>query len=404
MKRKLRYLVHRVRVLNFTRSLPAELGGEIDPQKTLLIPAAAPGGLGDDAMVNASIEAIRELSSDHSISLLVQTNFPQNFTFNNSASYERKLNAWRHPQKEVVSMKQYQHVYLLGADILDGAINLPDSIKRIKMAGLFSQQGQSARIIGFSVNEQPHPEVIKEFGALPRNVLLFLRDPISYKRAKSFIHGDVRLSADVAFLLKPRSTQKTRLTEEFVMNAKKNGDIVVGINVHSMLANFSRQGTMERLLKSIAYLMENTRSSSYVLLPHDYRNTSDDRIPLQTIKDFLPKHAKEKVISLVEQMRADEIKEICGYLDGVLTARMHIAIAALGMGVPVIGIVYQGKFEGTFAHFGLDKELLFEPEEAADKDILKKKFDHWLRTLDTYKILIKERLPYVKHLALKNFQ
>ncbi len=40
---------------------------------------------------------------------------------------------------------------------------------------------------------------------------------------------------------------------------------------------------------------------------------------------------------------------------------MHLAIACLGQSTPPVSIVYQGKFEGLMAHFGLDG-LTFAPD------------------------------------------
>ncbi|WP_319380108.1 polysaccharide pyruvyl transferase family protein [Thiomicrorhabdus sp.] len=403
LKTILKPYVHKVRLLNFSRNLHVDGSLGIDSHKSLIIPAAAPGGLGDDAMVKASISAIHSLNPRKDISVLVPTNFPDSFSFNNEVDYEKKLNAWRHPQKEVAMMGQYENVYFLGADILDGALNLPDSVKRIKMAGLFREQGQNSRIIGFSLNKSPLPEVIREFNNL-KDVPLFLRDPVSYQRAKSLIKGDVVLSADVAFLLEPKLSEVSEIVEKFTFKEKQRGNITIGINVHSMLANFSKEGTMEKLLKSIANLIETTPGCSFVFIPHDYRDISDDRVPLTVIENLLSDRAKKRILNLTKPMRADEIKKVCSYLDGVLTARMHIAIASLGMGVPVLGIVYQGKFEGTFSHFGFEKGFTFEPEEAANEDILKKRFDEWLLRLDMHKISVIERLPFVKELALKNFE
>src|SRR5690606_5663315 len=102
----------------------------------------------------------------------------------------------------------------LGADILDGVYNLPDAFRRIKLAGICAAQRQDSRIIGFSLNAEPHPVVIKAFNNL-KDVPLYLRDPVSYERAKRLIHGDIRMSADVAFLLEPKAGPTSEKVTKF---------------------------------------------------------------------------------------------------------------------------------------------------------------------------------------------
>lgn len=384
---------------------PVSVSQRISPMAagSVVIPAAAPGGTGDDAMVNGSIAALSSEYQGERISLLVPKKYPVDFRFTPEWEHLKLFSNWTHPATEAAELVDYKRIYILGADILDGAYNLPDAIKRIRLAGVCAEQGQDARIVGFSLNESPHPAVLQEFKRL-KNVPLFLRDPLSYKRAKHLIGGDVRLSADVAFLLQPMAGEHSISVEHFAAQARTHGNRVYGLNIHDLLARFSPQGTFDRLIASVASLIGSRKDCSFVLIPHDYRQTVDDRVPLQRIYESLDHESRNRVLFVSEPVRAAEIKQICKSLDGVLTGRMHLAIAALGMGVPVMGIVYQGKFEGTLSYFDLDKEFTLMPEQAADNDLLVKRFDLWLEAAGSISAKIRENLPAVKKLAASNFQ
>lgn len=395
--------VYFIRAQNFTRDFVA--GSRIMPEATgsVVIPAAAPGGIGDDAMVNGSIIALNELYADEPVSILVPKQFPSDFRFSPGHEHLMLFSKWSHPANEAAELVGYKRTYVLGADILDGVYNLPDAIKRIRLAGVCSEQGQDSRIIGFSLNENPHPAVIQEFKRL-NGVPLFLRDPLSYERAQRLIGGDVRLSADTAFLLQPMVGDCSAAVEHFASQARATGNRVYGLNIHDLLSRFSSDRTLDKLVTSIANLISSRKDCSFVLIPHDYRRMVDDRVPLRRIHETLDQEARSRVHLLFDPMRAAEIKQVCTSLDGVLTGRMHLAIAALGVGVPVMGIVYQGKFEGTLSYFDLDKEFTLTPEQAADYEFLVRKFDFWVKSADLISKNIVESLPGVKKLAANNFQ
>jgi polysaccharide pyruvyl transferase WcaK-like protein len=51
-------------------------------------------------------------------------------------------------------------------------------------------------------------------------------------------------------------------------------------------------------------------------------------------------------------------KAVAGHLTLMVSARMHPLIFAASMGVPVVGLAYNGKFEGAFRQLGLRDQLL----------------------------------------------
>ena len=84
------------------------------------------------------------------------------------------------------------------------------------------------------------------------------------------------------------------------------------------------------------------------------------RLPAPCVMDF-----DDRVEVLSPPFSAWDVKGLCAHLDGVLTGRMHLAIAALGTGTPPLSVAYRGKFEGLMRHIGLDGGLI-APEAFLD--------------------------------------
>lgn len=99
---------------------------------------------------------------------------------------------------------------------------------------------------------------------------------------------------------------------------------------------------------------------------------------------------------------AANIKAITGLMDGVVSSRMHLAIAALGMNVPVLVSDYQGKFSGLFKHFRLPQEFVVAPTDFISENF-EAIFDDFYSRTDELWAIIKKNLPEVLKLSQKNF-
>ncbi|MGY3461129.1 polysaccharide pyruvyl transferase WcaK-like protein [Bradyrhizobium sp. LM3.4] len=142
--------------------------------------------------------------------------------------------------------------------------------------------------------------------------------------------------------------------------------------------------------------------ASWLLLAHDYRPEIADDNCLRPLADRLRDRLGEHVHHVDQVLSASEIKAVVGLVDGVVTGRMHLAIAALGQGTPVAAITYQDKFQGLFAHFGVSESLLLSPEQLLTGDNLEK---FLLRFLDAYKTTgaqVRRMLPAVMELSRAN--
>lgn len=369
-----------------------------------VIPADAPGGVGDDAMVRGAVEALREVRPDYSPMLVVPSDFDEMSMFADGVSVLPVVRPWSTATDILAGIRDGGVYAVLGADILDGHYSCADAVRRIRSANFAYQQGLESRIVGFSLNENPRLEAIKEFRRLGGKVPLYLRDPISYERAVRLIDGDIRLSADAAFLLPPTASPMTEKVAGFVGESRDKGKTIIGLNMHGLFARSGGERLVHELCHSLSGLIEARDDCAFVLIPHDFRSYVDDRKELRQVVAKLKSNCTDRVMIVDVPIRAGEIKQICSTLDGVVTGRMHLAIAALGVGVPIFGIVYQGKFEGLLTHFDLDNGCVRDPLVVSNRNGMLHAFDSWRKSLDSYRSVIKKKWSSVRRLSLSNFE
>ena len=161
---------------------------------------------------------------------------------------------------------------------------------------------------------------------------------------------------------------------------------------------------MASLIDSFANLIVKCPDCSFVLISHDFRAEVDDREPLKKVFNKLDSESKARVFFISQSIRASEVKEICRNLDGVVTGRMHLAIAALGMKTPILGIVYQGKFEGTLSYFEMDEDCTLTPKIAANYEGLIVRFRRWQSQRDELVKRIDKNIEKVIKLSKSNFE
>ena len=297
---------------------------------------------------------------------------------------------------------RYMAVYILGADVTDGVYGWPTAMKLLMFYDCFSRLGAEAHYLGFSWSETPSPWMHLVFPFLKRGLPLPIRDPVSYERVARFTrHRPLVQVADAAFQLKPNSTPRAQKWIDWCRGNKSAGHRVIAINVHQMFNDVEAksaewESAFARCLNAVA---KKYRDIVYLLVPHDNRPRVSDLDILKRINGLLPGSTLIDVV-----MNADEIKAVLGECDALIAGRMHISIAALGQGVPVLGLVYQGKFEGLWDHFRLPRKTLLAPRRfLEDSQFAESTLGDFMNNLHDLRENIKERLPHVVELAALNF-
>lgn len=287
---------------------------------------------------------------------------------------------------------------------MDGYYDLFSTIKLLGAIDLVSHSGVPASILGFSFNNSPAPELRQVFDQLSTGVKINLRDSISLDRFRRFSDAPARLVADSAFSLKAQEPDSEM--SSWVKQQHVSGRSVIGVNLHPMLL---RNATEYQIKETINYTIDallwvsKMHSVAWCLLPHDYRPLIGDGICLKPILENICSELGDRVFYLDGEHTAAELKGSVGILDGAFSARMHLAIAAIGKGVPAMCVTYQGKFDGMFRHFGLPGRLLMSPDELVEPGKLRSNLVDFLSELDDVRELIRSKQVEVASLSALNF-
>jgi polysaccharide pyruvyl transferase WcaK-like protein len=118
---------------------------------------------------------------------------------------------------------------------------------------------------------------------------------------------------------------------------------------------------LERLSEGIAAAAR-ALGASILMLPTysaDYENDA-------SICDAfarLVRHAEVRIARIADPAL---YKAVTGRLRVLVSARMHPLILAAGMGTPIVGLAYNGKFEGMFDMLGIPRRMLWLGDTDAD--------------------------------------
>lgn len=299
--------------------------------------------------------------------------------------------------------------FVMGADIMDGYYSPVTSMRMIIAADIMSRYGTKVSFLGFSLNNKPYWILKYMFRALHAEVNVNLRDPLSYERFRRIINRQANLVADTAFLLKPNYDSNVyNKVSSWVTAEKARGHVIIGVNFHPMLFRGSAASSdFEMLSQSFMDAIRKlsiSRKISWLFLPHDDREEAGDVFALGKLYSELEIELNEMAHLVVPPPSAAELKAITGLLNGVITGRMHLAIATLGMGVPILALAYQGKFEGLSKHFELPSWVVMDPHMALNSDFLIPQIEKFINELDSLRSQVTTKLPEVKDRSLLTFR
>jgi polysaccharide pyruvyl transferase WcaK-like protein len=298
---------------------------------------------------------------------------------------------------------RYDSVIALGADVMDGHYGV-DIVRRMLIAvDLAARAGLVATVLGFSFNTRAPPTLRPYFAGLDPRVVVNVRDPVSHDRLSAFARVKSRLVADSAFTLLPGTADRRAL--DWIADRRRAGRIVLGFNLHPMLVDGADEES--RLAASASSALQSvtrTEPVSWLLIPHDCRGPGiGDVEMLGGIAANIGTTLADDHHMLAGAQRARDIKALAAQLDGVVTGRMHLAIAALGAGVPVLGLAYQDKFQGLFRHFLLDESQLLDRRAALDPARLAAALNRFNAGREESRAKVALRRAHVLSLARRNF-
>lgn len=376
----------------------------------LILPPWSPGSLGDEASEAALASGLRT----RGFARLGVISYAPSDNWQHLRLSPCGMNMHEHfhmpsakeRYRAIAELRPYGRLAVLGADVMDGAHNENGTLDRLSLVSLAATAGLETSIVSFSFNAQPAPSAVAALRSLPRTVRLVARDPVSHERLVRGLNRPVELGADVAFLLEPSfGTETVRSLHVWTESERDQGQAILGVNLSSHLIRFVPELTADRLVGCIRETLSGFASqaqSSFILIPHSFdEDDLDDQTLALALFEALPAGIRAHC-RVVPRCSAAEIKAVCGFLDLALSSRMHVAIACLGQGTPVLSMVYQGKFEGLYQHFGLEGCTL-EPSAAMNPEHLEVFLTGAFRKREALRDRILAELPRIRALAERNF-
>lgn len=299
-------------------------------------------------------------------------------------------------------------IIIVGADCMDGYYSRLSSLTRLICIDLCERHAIPYNIIGFSFNQSPNKHLLLPYKIASKKIVFKLRDPVSLKRFEQFTNRKPIQVADSAFLLQANGNSEDLVSIESQINSLKSAyEFAIGFNFHPMLLKNITIEELEYAVKTIANILIEILmlhpNMCVVIIPHDNRGKNSDIRALNLIFDNLKNSDfAHRILYIDKVYHAKQIKYIAGLLDMLICSRMHLAIAALGMGIPVLTANYQGKFSGLFQLFHLSSKYILEYNEFCSH-ILVERFNEFYAEYENIKKTIAENKNSVFTLALRNF-
>jgi len=378
------------------------------PPKLLIVPCdpwTVTGSRGDEAMITALVQDFRARVPQGEVVLVSAPGAESGHIKTGLLADARIEPVWRGrvPFLNIVRCVRREspsECFVLGADCMDGHYSVWTSLTLLVTADLCARHGIPTCLTGFSFNTRPVGVLPFCFRLVTGKLPFYLRDPVSLRRFTEKTGCRAEQVADVAFLMRPVVTEKTRLIAQWISRERERGQRVLGFNVHAHLFADDpgkRTAALAEIGRQVCVFMENNPTISCLLVPHDFRSGGDWAC-LEPVAEQL-RSLGDRVSLIRDTLSAPELKAVCGELDAVFASRMHLAIAALGMGKPVAGFGYQGKFAGLFQHFDYPQQWLLDVAQADRlSEVLEAFAAGWPRLTRH----VSERLPAILALARKN--
>lgn len=385
----------------------------------VILAPSSRGNLGDEAMLMASLRAIRERTS-LPVTILVHDRHDswQDLAAGcGEVSIQGFFSAfgWVAPMLRLRKvLSQAASFSILGADVMDGAYSRTRSFRRLAMAELAIRLGRPTRILGFSFSDKPNPKIQAYLQRLSPDLDLYARDAFSQERLSRFSERPVRLVADTALLLKPADPpgEAAARAIAFARAAGAAGYRTIAFNANplgSAMSAGAKRGDerIEGLEALVARNLDRTARTEpdcrFIFIAHDPRPPHSDSALLHTVRDRLASDLRDRIFLATAGLSAADVKSVCASCDLTVTGRMHLGIASLGVATPCVFLDFQGKVRGLLNHFGIP-EMALDWATYSDADAFAQKVLSHLRRCDDIRHELHERLRSIEVMSAKNFR
>lgn len=252
----------------------------------------------------------------------------------------------------------------------DSRAKMPYWAARLALVG-----AANGNVVGHSLGAGPlrHPESrLAARLACSTLASLSVRDRFARQALRACTPRDVAVVPDPAFMLEPKSRREAR---EFLdgLGVPRDRPIVAAvvrryyharggfvprmIKVRSGLPVATDTARFESLLEALSAALEGLArrlDATILLLPsYNVAHEADD-----VACAALARRMRGRAVGVASIVDPALYKAVLGHAALVVSARMHPLILAAGMGVPVVGLSYNDKFEGFFDQLGVTPRVL----------------------------------------------
>jgi polysaccharide pyruvyl transferase WcaK-like protein len=287
-------------------------------------------------------------------------------------------------------------VYLIGADSIDEYYSPSDSRAKMYAAQVAGLMGIDTNVMSFSINEVTDG-LKKRMVALPDNVHLIARDPVSFERLQEQQIPRIHCSSDLSFLFKP---SKVRDDKKLLAYLEKNPNKLIGFSFNNLLFSDSEDNTarFDFYAEAIYGLIQKS-NMSVIFIPN---NVKDSTKYSGEIHNRIDKKLKD--VSYLTEYLGDcaELKALMSKCHYYFSTTLHMGLFPLGVGVPTTVFPYAGKFDGPLSYLNIPDSLIEVADIPADPDeFAELLYSHVLKAVERKK-KIEENIERVINLAKIN--
>lgn len=316
-----------------------------DNRIMLIPPTPLDGSFGDELMVVTFLEHFKDFEVDLYESRVNRR--PDLFK-----PYRVNYIQWKKP----IDWTKYIGAFILGADNMTGAYGTAAPIYKMSLLHIANTYSIPTKILGFSINENMNKEVKEAMQALLPKTRFFLREAVSYERAKDFLPGDcIKLVSDLAFLCPAHDTVDKEYSK-WINQQKNDQRILFALCPNAIQADKVGLANYLEGLKSIIEYASMDHKLSCVLLYHDVRKHCENKYSDKDLARMLYDKLQQTLpcFTNLNIENGVKLKSYLKDIDFTLTGRMHFGISGYSLKKPMLGLAYEGKFSGLQTLFGLD--------------------------------------------------
>jgi polysaccharide pyruvyl transferase WcaK-like protein len=363
------------------------------------------GSCGDEAMITATVGMLDQVVPGAAIDIIVEGAAAVEIAKGLGFGPHNIWSSEDYPSAVARLMQEnrYRAIICVGADIIDGFYGISVPSKMLASMDIAARLGVKASMLGASFSATPDARLQPFFNKLHPDVRLCIRDEISLSRFEAFCAARAELVADSAFML-PSADPGTE-TLQWIEAQRNAGKRVIGVNLHPMLLHRGEEAQARLINPAVDVLtsVADARSVAFMLIPHDRRADCGDASVLEPIREKLAERMNDSVRMFGGRPHASELKGLAGSVDGVLTGRMHLAIASIGQGTPILCVTYQDKFEGLLRHVQQPDENLMSVDQLNLREVAVPRIVNFIDRLSSSRSAVAEQLPRVFELSRRNF-